>query len=161
MATHFNVVTVGERLGHREEQIDSHLRILEAHPQSAESHFSLAETLDRLGHAEESLTAYRRAVSLNSGKAIHHIHLGYALLRLGHWEEGWNEFSWYFEPGGLREFMPWGESAPRPLLRKGDPLNGKSILVTGWGGLGDLIMFSRLCALLKLRGARQITLHTQ
>ena len=160
LAPHFNLVTVGNALGCREEQIASHLRIVQSHPKSGEFHFLFAETLDRLGHFQESLQPYRMAVALNPNRAKFHIHLGYALLRLGHWEEGWREFAWYFEREGLREFSPWGLETPKPLLQAGESLKGKSLLVTGWGGLGDMIMFARLCTVLKERGARRITLHT-
>jgi hypothetical protein len=160
LAPHFNLVTVGNFLGCREEQIASHLRILDAHPENGEFHFLFAETLDRLGRFKESLRSYRIAAARSPDNAKFHIHLGYALLRLGHWEEGWREFAWYFQPEGLREFSPWGLETPKPLLQRGDSVEGKSLLVTGWGGLGDMVMFSRFCTLLRNRGVKRVTLHT-
>jgi hypothetical protein len=102
---------------------------------------------------------YEAAIRLDPNNFQFHTHYGYALLRQGRIREGWRELGWYWRPEGLAQFSPWGLRTPKPLLQEGDPVQGKSILVTGWGGLGDLIMFSQMAEQLTLRGAAQVTLH--
>lgn len=159
MAAHFNLATVAQQLGLHEVALASREKLLAADSGNADHHFNLAEVLDRLGQFDRALPHYREACALAPGKLDFHIHLGYALLRLGHWHEGWQELSWYWSPEGLNEHSPWALDAGSPLLKKGDPIEGKSILVTGWGGTGDLIMFARLMEQLTRRGAKQVTLH--
>jgi len=121
--------------------------------------FQTAETLDRAGDFERALFHYMRASSLSPENPLFHIHYGHALFRSGRWKEGWRETSWYWKPQGLAVYSPWGLHTPIPLLREGDGVEGKSILVTGWGGLGDWVMFIQLAQQLTRRGAAAVTLH--
>ncbi len=125
----------------------------------ADYRFCLAEALDRQAQFEVALLSYRKAVALQPDNPRFHIHLGYALLRLGHWREGWREMTWYWNAQGFHAFSPWALAAPRPVLRRGDAIQGKSILVTGWGGVGDLVMFTQLAQHLTRRGAAKVSLH--
>jgi hypothetical protein len=159
MVAHFNIATVAHQLGLYEVELASRQKMLAADSGNADHHFNLAEALDRLGRFDHSLPHYRDAAALAPDTLKFHIHLGYALLRLGHWHEGWQELSWCWSPQGLDAHSPWALGTDRPLLKKGDPVQDKSILVTGWGGTGDLIMFARLMEQLARRGARQVTLH--
>jgi hypothetical protein len=120
--------------------------------------FQLAECLDRAGEFEPALRAYEDAIKASPDDFKFHVHYGYALLRQGRWHEGWREMGWYWRPAGLAQFAGWGLTAPKPLLREGDPVDGKMILVTGWGGGGDMVMFTQLAEHLARRGAR-VTLH--
>jgi Tfp pilus assembly protein PilF len=159
MAAHFNIATVAQQMGLHKVALASREKLLAADSGNANHHFNLAEVLDRLGQFDRALPHYREAATLNPGALDFHIHLGYALLRLGHWHEGWQELSWYWSPQGLGAHSPWALNTARPLLKKGDPIEGKSILVTGWGGTGDLIMFARLMEQLSRRGAKEVALH--
>jgi hypothetical protein len=160
MAAHYNIAIVAHELGLHDVEVVSREKLLGADSGNASHHFTLAEVLDRLGRFDHALQHYREAATRAPDRLTYHIHLGYALLRLGHWHEGWHKLSGYWSPQGLAAYSPWALDASRPLLKKGDSIEGKSILVTGWGGTGDLIMFARLMEQLTRRGAREVALHT-
>ena len=155
----YNVAQIAHLLSHYEIELPAREHLAQSEPDRAEHTFCLAEVLDRLGQFEQALSRYRLAVLREPDNAKFHIHLGYALLRLGHWHEGWKEMGWYWSTAGLNNYSPWFLSSPRPKLHPGDPIQGKRILVTGWGGLGDLIMFTPLASHLIRRGAAQVSLH--
>src|SRR5579871_6796375 len=75
-----------------------------------------------------------------------HYQFGMLLLRCGEFKYGWQERD--------RRFGPF----PQPVWR-GEPLDGKTILVQALHGFGDAIQFVRLLPLLKARGARVILEH--
>jgi hypothetical protein len=158
-SVHHNIARIAPTVGRYELEVQAREKLVSLHPGDPRHRFELAETLDRLGHFDRALQAYEAAVLASPDDFKVHAHYGYALLRQGRWQEGWREMGWYWRPQGLAAFCDWGLDAPRPLLREGESVAGKAILVTGWGGAGDMIMFTQLAQHLARRGAARVTLH--
>lgn len=155
----FNLAQVARELGHAQHERSALQALLELERGTPEQQFRLAELLDRAGEGEQALPHYRAAVEGAARNPVHHIHLGYALLRQGAWREAWPEMAWYWREEGLALFSPWGLLCSTPVLRHASEAVGKSILVTGWGGGGDIIQFSRYAHRLLAAGASRVTLH--
>lgn len=159
LGMHYNIAMIAAWNGRFDLASRSLERLAAVAPTDASLHYRLAESLDRQGRFQPAREHYERAVALQPDEPVYHIHLGYALLRLGDWARGWDEMAWYWRPEGLRRFAPWWRDVPCRMLAKGEPIAGKSIVVAGWGGAGDDVMFFRVAAKLAEQGASRVTVH--
>ncbi|MCH4090716.1 glycosyltransferase family 9 protein [Acetobacter sp.] len=101
-----------------------------------------------LNRSSEAQTAFRKYLSLRPEVRAVQYNLSHALLKDGQYEEGWK----------LAEFAPpefKQEGARNPW--KGDfSINGKTLLLYGEQGLGDMLQFMRYIPYLKDQGAEII-----
>ena len=103
-----------------------------------------------LGNAREAASAFREAVRLRPGFAEAHANLGRTLLALGEFQEGWAEHEWRRRlPGGVPPGLP------RAPWTGSDPF-GRSIVLFGEGGLGNVIQFARYATSVAAMGARVV-----
>jgi tetratricopeptide (TPR) repeat protein len=159
-------------------------RALEIQPGSAEAYFNLGRALRRLDRSQEASEAYQSALAqrpdyaeawaemgrLHLSERRHpealacfdealrrkpdlaaaHLDRAIVLLTAGNFAEGLQEYEWrmkYFDrpPRGLA-YPPW----------RGEPLEGKTVLLFTEQGLGDTIQFVRYAEMVAARGARVI-----
>jgi len=98
----------------------------------------------------EAEVCCRQAMALDASYAKARFNLAYVLLRQGRYEEGWpclEARDWY---GALQAHL----DCPR---WQGEPLAGRSLLISFEAGHGDMIQFGRYAAVLKRQGAARIT----
>lgn len=160
-----------QRLGHPLDGILNHQRALDYDDESVGHHCNLGACYQDIGRYDLALSYYQKALALDDTVPqvhmnIGHIHkwekrypealeayrktvdcgpeyvdgrlsLAFMLLRSGQLEEGWKEYEWRWKSDQLPvrglKIPTWND----------ENLNGKSILVYGEQGLGDIIQFSR------------------
>ncbi len=136
----------------REKKVDlaiaHYRRALELRPSLADVEGNLAGLLNETGDFEEAFRLYRHAIELEPESSDAHMNLAFALLARGEFREGWREYEWRWKD----KKSPRWEMADRQW--KGEPLDGRPILIRSEQGLGDSIQFLRYVPMVSQLGGR-------
>ena len=108
---------------------------------------NLAVILEGYGEFDKSLALAEQAVKFDPTNQFAGLLWAQGLLRQGRWDEGWTPFCWYCW-GRI-----WAEMEEYVPEWRGEPLNGKRILILQGGGFGDNLMFFRWIGEVKKLGA--------
>jgi tetratricopeptide (TPR) repeat protein len=127
-------------------------RAVEHDPKYKQGHFNLGAILSERGEKEAALGHYRQAVGLDHSFAAARYNLALALLSLGQMEEGWAEYEWRWKVAGEGP-------APHAFLQpawRGEPGEGRTLLVHSEQGYGDTLQFSRYAPMAAAQGLEVI-----
>jgi tetratricopeptide (TPR) repeat protein len=183
-AIYADLGAVCAELGQAEEATGYFLRALSGEPLDGTRSLKVAVGLARLGQLTEAMTAlsraieqapsaaawaelgvchfqlrdpvsaeasYRKALQCDPKYAPAHANLGLTLLLQGNYEEGFQEFDWRLKAEAKNFYHMEGFQAP---MWKGEPLEGKTILIHAEQGFGDTLQFLRFVPMVAARGAR-------
>jgi Flp pilus assembly protein TadD len=149
-AFHNNLGEALRELDRCEDAIASYQRALKLKPAYPEALNNMGGEYGRLARMTEAIACLRQCIMLTPNDPDAHWNLAVALLLTGEWNEGWNEFEWR-----LRRPESPGRSYPQPLWA-GQPLAGKTLLLSWEQGFGDMVQFFRYVAVAKQFGGRVI-----
>lgn len=107
--------------------------------------------LDKLGRHGDALTVLDRALAQDPDYIKARLCRAHILLAQGRYADGWRELEWRWRRPDVRRPTPHGSR-----LWRGQPLDGKRIIILAEQGLGDQIQFVRYATQLAKRGATVI-----
>ncbi|ALL62940.1 TPR repeat protein [Paraburkholderia caribensis MBA4] len=132
-----------------DEALARYYRALEVMPDSPTLHNNVAFTLTCMSRYDEADHHLRRAIELTPDLSNAHKLLGMSELRRGNFRKGWAHYEYRkTTPSGLRDYP----TLDRPEWR-GEPVEGKRILLTREQGAGDQLQFIRYASVLHDMGA--------
>lgn len=124
-------------------------------PRLHEAYTTLGNTYLAQGRLQESLASYRQALALAPEEPAYHFNLALACLLAGDFAQGWREYEW-----GLRDKLREPQRQfPQPRW-DGRPFPGKTLLVVGEQGYGDVFQFLRYLPAAAARGG-QVLMEVQ
>ncbi|QUD88440.1 tetratricopeptide repeat protein [Phenylobacterium montanum] len=124
----------------------------ERRPLSAQSHVNLGVVRFRQGRFDEAEADYLKATTLRGDTWEAYYNLGVVRLQLGRYAEGWEGFEHRLRaPSRRRDEARY----PMPLWR-GEDLTGKTILLHGEQGLGDVLQCLRFVPQVAALGAEVV-----
>ncbi len=141
-------------LGRVHEADDAFQRALDLAPEYFNAYRNRGTLHAWTGRVDLAFKYYEQAMKLNPNDAELHRNLGVIHLYQVYFEAGWNEYDYRCK---CAEAIQYAYRQPK---WKGEPLDGKTILLYCEQGLGDTIQFIRFAKELKDRGAKTIA-HIQ
>jgi len=121
--------------------------ILATLPDQSAPYGNLAVVCQSLGCLDEAIRLYRRALQVDPGNSIAEVNLATSLLTKGDFVAGFRHFERRLELPELR--LP-----PIGLRRwRGEPIEGRRVLVTAEQGFGDVLQYARFLPRLCARAA--------
>jgi tetratricopeptide (TPR) repeat protein len=109
----------------------------------------LGGSLGAQGRLDEEEGFYRRALQIDPDYIDAHQNLAWTLLKRGDYAQGWAEYAKRWRPRDYAAIAVDGVTEWR-----GEPLDGRSILLVGDQGFGDQLQFLRYARVLEQLGAQ-------
>lgn len=141
------------RLAEAQAPLDVALRNHGIHPLA---HFGLAFLLQEQGHMAEAETLLRQIITRDPSNVYAQWNLSLLLLANGRYEEGWalHELRRIIRHDGLFITPPPAVAFPE---WRGEPLEGKTMIVMPEQGFGDTLQFCRYLPMLKRLGLKRLS----
>lgn len=148
-ACHCNIGSIFTLLGERDLALASFRRGLDLWPDNHELLCNYALSLKWAGDLQGAFKWIHRAIQVRpSGEAIFNRSIMHLLA--GNYREGFRDYEARFDNPKSKLKRP---DVPRPLWT-GQPLDGKTLLIWGEQGTGDVIQMLRYAPLLKAQGCK-------
>ena len=144
---HSNCGNVLKDLGRVEEAVAAHQRSVELQEETAGSYHNLGIALREAGRHPEAVAAFDRALEIDPEQRKIEWDRAVCLLHQGKFEEGWPAYEARWVLGELPN------RRPELPYHKGEPLAGKTVVVTLEQGFGDSLLSARFLPQLKESGA--------
>jgi tetratricopeptide (TPR) repeat protein len=145
-----NRATALRALGRVDEALAGYEQALAHNPTLVQALVNRASLLGMHGRHQEALAGYAQAKAIFPESADAHWNEALCRLAIGDFPGGWREHEWRWRTDSLRLAE---RVCPQPLWLGKTPLTGRTILLHGEQGNGDVLQFCRFAPLVAALGA--------
>ncbi|MBF0437759.1 MAG: tetratricopeptide repeat protein [Magnetococcales bacterium] len=147
---HFHLGDIFMDQGKVDEAIHHLAQATQLKPDFVEAWINLGLCQKSKKQLPEALICFQNAIQAEPDNATAHVNLAMTHLIMGSYDHGWAEYEWRFQLKSSTIL-----TSPPDLPRwHGEPLTGKTILILGEQGFGDMVQFIRFAAGLKQKSGR-------
>lgn len=163
----FGLGTALASLGRHDEAIGPYERAVGLDPKFALAWLGLGTAHHALGRHEAAVRAFDEALRVRPELAAAHLSRALAWLTLGDFRRGLPEYEWRLDPA-VRELAQYQPATATPLAPqrtasidtlprwRGEPLDGRTLLIQAEQGFGDTLQFVRFVPLVAEGGGRVV-----
>jgi tetratricopeptide (TPR) repeat protein len=144
-----NRATSLRSLGRLDAALEGYEQALAHDPAMVQAQINRASLLAMLGRHAAALEGYARARALVPDSADAHWNEALCRLASGDYEGGWRQHEWRWRTNAMRAAE---RVCPQPLWLGETSLEGRTILLHGEQGYGDMLQFCRFAPLVAAKG---------
>jgi tetratricopeptide (TPR) repeat protein len=148
-----NLGNILGELGRFNEALDQFDRAIAISPIDTSALINRGIALQEMGDLSKSIDFFDRALKLEPENPEAHWSKSVSLLLSGEFDLGWHEFEWRWQ---RQHVLNQQTHSDKPLWLGDASLEGRTILLHGEQGLGDVLQFCRYASAITKRSARVI-----
>jgi tetratricopeptide (TPR) repeat protein len=162
----FGLGTALASLGRHDEAVGPYERAVGLDPKFALAWLGLGTAHHALGRHEAAVRAFDEALRVRPDLAAAHLNRALARLTMGDFRRGLPEYEWRLDPASREpahhEATPAAPAAPQTALVdtlprwRGEPLDGRTLLIQAEQGFGDTLQFVRFVPLVAQTSGRVV-----
>ena len=116
----------------------------------ASTHLSIGQVYEQQNYTHKAIEHYQKTIDYDPNMPQAHVALAGSYWMIGDYERGFKEYEWRWQLSNKPELAKH--------IWKGSDVNGKTVVLLGENGLGDVIQFLRFAKEVKELGAHTVCL---
>lgn len=127
-----------------------HEKSIKLEPNGVNAHSNLGTSYKNLGYTNKAIQSYKKAIQLDPNFENAHFDLATIYLAKNDFKNGWSEYEWRFKKEEMLSHIVNNKDIfSKPMLKKENNIEGKTLLLHSEQGFGDSIQFIRFLPLIK------------
>lgn len=127
-----------------------HEKSIKLEPNGVNAHSNLGTSYKNLGYTNKAIQSYKKAIQLDPNFENAHFDLATIYLAKNDFKNGWSEYEWRFKKEEMLSHIVNNKDIfSKPMLKKENNIEGKTLLLHSEQGFGDSIQFIRFLLLIK------------
>ena len=148
-----NLGNVYNKLHEYKKASKCHEKSIELEPDGYNAYSNLGTSYKNLGFTNKAITSYKKACELKPDFENAHFDLSTVYLSKGDFIHGLEEYEWRFRKEEMKAHIYKHKHIfSKPMMKKGEDIKGKTLLIHSEQGFGDSIMYARFLPQIKALG---------
>jgi len=132
-----------------------HEKSIELEPTGYNAYSNVGTSYKNQGFTKKAIESYKKAIELKPDFENAHFDLSTVYLSIGDFINGLEEYEWRFKKDEMKShIIKHKHIFSKPMMKKGENIENKTLLVHSEQGFGDSIMYARFLPNLKKLGCK-------